>query len=85
VGGVNLFREVLWSNAHLCCLEIGSSVHSSEAAARSTHKHIHGVGAANKSQQQWHYLAETAREGPRGTPGEVLSCTSLREVKFSED
>jgi hypothetical protein len=31
--GVVLFRKVLWSNSHLCCLEIGSSVHRTSMAA----------------------------------------------------
>jgi hypothetical protein len=29
----DLFTKVLWSNSCLCCLEIGSSVHKSAAAA----------------------------------------------------
>ena len=69
---MDLFRKVLWSNSHLCCLEISSSVHRSAAAARSTHKHFMDTPAvqfsrvriANRNQQQWHYLAETARPQP---------------------
>ena len=42
---------------------------------------------------QWHDLADTARtqpplnqhEVPRKTPGKVLGCASLREVKVSQD
>jgi hypothetical protein len=37
MGGVDLFREVLWNNSRLCCLEIGSSVHR---LADSGHKHF---------------------------------------------
>jgi hypothetical protein len=70
---VDLFRKVLWSNSCLCCLEISSSVHRSAAAARSTHKHFTDTPAvqfsrvrrANTNQQQWHYLAETARPQPQ--------------------
>jgi hypothetical protein len=36
---LDLFRKVLWSNPHLCCLEIGSSVQRSAAAAQPTCKH----------------------------------------------
>jgi hypothetical protein len=39
-GGLDLFRKVLWSNSHLCYLEIVSSVHSLAAAAQSTGKHF---------------------------------------------
>jgi hypothetical protein len=39
-GEVDLFRMVLWSNSHLYCLEISSSVHRLTVAARSTHKHF---------------------------------------------
>jgi hypothetical protein len=35
-GKVDLFRKVLWSDSHLCCLEVGSSVHRSAAAAPNT-------------------------------------------------
>jgi hypothetical protein len=69
---VDLFRKVLWSNSCLCCLEIGSSVHRSAAAAPSTHKHFTDtpavqfsrVGIASTNQQQWHGLTETARSRP---------------------
>ena len=38
---MDLFRRVLWSNSHLCCLEISSSVHRlAAAAARSSWKHF---------------------------------------------
>jgi hypothetical protein len=57
------------------------------------------VGIANTNQQQWNNLAGTTRPllnwhksagaiippGPTGTPGEVLSCASLSEMKISED
>ena len=67
-----MFRKVLWSNSHLCCLEIGSSVHRSAAAARSTHKHFMDTPAVqfsrvrivNTNQPRWHDLAETARPQP---------------------
>ena len=70
---MDLFRKVLWSNSHLCCLEISSSVHRSAVAARSTHKHFMDTPAvqfgrvriANMNQQWWHYLAETARPQPQ--------------------
>ena len=70
---MDLFRKVLWSNSHLCCLEISSSVHRLAAAARSTCKHFtdtpavqfSSVRIANTNQQQWHYLAETARPQPQ--------------------
>jgi hypothetical protein len=39
-GEMDLFRKVLWSNSHLCCVEICSSVHRSTAAAQFTHKHF---------------------------------------------
>jgi len=34
---------------------------------------------------QVHSLGLSQQEGPRGTPGQVLSCGSLREAKISED
>jgi hypothetical protein len=37
MGEVGLFRKVLWSNSHLCCLEIGSSVHRLAGSSSSTH------------------------------------------------
>jgi len=89
---VDLFRKVLWSNSHLCCLETSSSVHQLAAAAQSTLKHFTGTPAvhlgrvriAKVNQQQCHDLAETARPQPLlkfegGTPEEVFSCASLRE------
>ena len=54
------------------------------------------VWIANTNQQQWHKLAETTRPqanqqqsqqeetGPRGTPGEVLSCASPSEVEIKK-
>jgi hypothetical protein len=56
---VDLFRKVLWSNSHQCCLEIGSVVHM--LAAQSTCKHLRDTPAvqfcrvrlANRNQQQW--------------------------------
>ena len=69
---MDLFRKVLWSNSRLCCLEIGSLVHRSAAAAWSTLKdfmdtptvQFSGVRIANTNQQRWHDLAETARLQP---------------------
>lgn len=40
---MDLFRKVLWSNSHLCYLEIGSSVHRLGGSGRSTHKHLMGT------------------------------------------
>jgi hypothetical protein len=94
MGEVDLFRKVLRSNSHLSCLEISSSVHRSAAAAASSmHKHFMDmptvqfdkIGTTNTNQQWWHYLGMSQQEGPSGTPGEVLCCASLREVKISED
>jgi hypothetical protein len=64
---MDLFRKVLWSNSRLCCLEIGSSVHRSAAAARSTQRlltdtpavQFGSMGIANTN-----HLAETARPQP---------------------
>ena len=82
------------------------SSQKSAVAAQSAHKHCENlsavnfssVGIANRNQQQWHNLAETARPqpnqlntsqqkepGPPGTPGEVLCHASLNKVKISED
>ena len=61
---------VLWSNSHLCCLEISGPVHRLAAAARSTCKHFIDtvqfgrVRIANTNQPWWHYLVETARPQP---------------------
>jgi hypothetical protein len=77
---------VLWSNSHLCCLEISSSVHRSAAAA-NTYKHFTDlaavlfsrVGRANRNQQQRKpslSIGTSQQEGPRGAPGEVLNCAS---------
>jgi hypothetical protein len=60
MGEVALFRKVLWSDFHLCYLEISSSVHKLAAAAQSTRKHFMGTpavqssraGIANMNQQQ---------------------------------
>jgi hypothetical protein len=35
--GVDLFRKVPWSNSHLCCLKISSSVHRSAGSSSSIH------------------------------------------------
>jgi hypothetical protein len=51
------------------------------------------VEIAYTNQQQWYYLAETARPqpwhesagGPTETAGKVRGCASLREVKISKD
>lgn len=40
---------VLWSNSHMCCLEICSSFHRSATAARSTHKHFTDTQAVQSS------------------------------------
>jgi hypothetical protein len=66
MGEVDLFRKVPWSNSCLCCLEIGSSVHSLAVAVRSTRKHFMDAPAVQFSRvkvasMKWHYLAETAR------------------------
>jgi hypothetical protein len=53
----------------LCCLEISSSVYRLAVAAQPTRKHFTYVPAvwfgrvriANIIQEQWYYLAETAR------------------------
>jgi hypothetical protein len=63
---------VLQSNSHLCRLETGSSVHRPARAARSTCQHFTDtpavqfcrVGIANRNEQRWHYLAESARPQP---------------------
>ena len=70
-------------------------------AAQPTRKHFTYVPAvwfgrvriANIIQEQWYYLAETARPqpwhesagGPTETAGKVRGCASLREVKISKD
>lgn len=46
---------VLWGPSHLHCQEISSSVHSSQQ------RQLDRVGTASRSQQPWHYLAETVR------------------------
>jgi hypothetical protein len=53
------------------------------------------VRLANRNQQWWHDLAESARphlslgsshqEVPGRTPGEVLCCVSLREANINKD
>ena len=94
---MDLFRKVLCSKFHLCCLEISGSVHRLVAAARSTGKHFTDtsaaefgrVGITNTNQQWWHYLAKAASlslsPSQQEGPGEVLSCASLSKVKISED
>jgi hypothetical protein len=62
VGKWTCLEKVLWSNCHLCLLELSSSVHRSAAAARSTRKHFMDTPAvqfgrvriANRNQQLWH-------------------------------
>jgi hypothetical protein len=85
---VDLFRNGFWSNSCLSCLEIGSSVHGSAVAARSTCKHFmftpavpfSRVGIANTNQQRWHFLAETARpQPPEELTGGARRCASLSE------
>ena len=39
-GEVDLLRKVLWSNSHLCCLEISSLVYKLIVAAPSICKHF---------------------------------------------
>ena len=95
---MDLFRKVLWSNSHLCCLEISSSVHRSAVAARSTHKHFTDTPAvqfsriwiSNMNQQRWHYLAETARPQPQhksagGTRRDTRRSSQLCLSQGSED
>jgi hypothetical protein len=89
MGEVDLFRKVLWSKSHLCCLEIGISVHRLAAAARPTHKHFMDIPTvqfrririANRNQQLWYYLAEIVRPQPwqesaGGTRRSSLPCLS---------
>ena len=72
MGEVDLFRKVFWSNSCLCCLKIDSSVHMSVVAARSIQNpftdtavvQFSRVKIANKNQQLWYYLTETARPQP---------------------
>ena len=87
---MDLFRKALWSNSHLCCLEISSSVHRLAVAVQSTWKHLTEISG---HQNRWLNLVGTARpqlsqvnkEGRGGMPGELLSCDSLREEKIGED
>lgn len=75
MGEEDLFRKVLWSKSHLCCLEIGSSVYRSAAAARSTLK-FSRVGLANTNQQPWYYLCGFLLfQAPRSRAG--LACFPL--------
>jgi hypothetical protein len=100
MGEVDLFRNVLWSNSHLCCLEISSSVHKLAEAAQSTPYHFIdtivqfarvGVTAwinngDNTYQRQLGLRLNTSQqEGSREMSKEILSCTSLREAKISKD
>jgi hypothetical protein len=79
--------------SHLCCLEIGSSVHRLAVAARSICKHFMEtlrVGIANTDQQWWHYLAETARPQPPhesagGTRRQARRSSQLCLSQGSED
>jgi len=74
MGEVDLFRKVLWSNSHRCCLEIIASVPRSAAGGS---KHFMVTAAVQFARVR----LETAVTGV--TPG--LSWASLREVKMSED
>jgi hypothetical protein len=49
MGKVDLFRKILWSNSHHCCLEISSSAHSLEIAVQSTSKHFTNTPAVQFS------------------------------------
>ena len=84
---------VLWSNSHLYCLKIGSSLHRSAAAAPSTHKHFmdapavqfSGVRIANMNHQWWNYLAETTRQASAGGTWRVAKSSQLCISQQTED
>jgi hypothetical protein len=87
-----MFRKVLWSNSHLCCLETSSSVHRSAGTASSIHsqRHFMHTGAGQFSRVGLVDLAETARpqlllSQQEHSPAKVLDCASLRKAKISED
>ena len=62
-------ERVLWSNSHLCCLEISSSIHRSAAAAQSTSKQFTDTPAIQFG----------------GDTREVHGYASLSKAKISED
>jgi hypothetical protein len=72
MGKWSYLEIVLWSNSHLCCLEICISVHRLAVAYKSSSKHFSDTPAiqfdkvriANMYQQQWYDLAETAMFQP---------------------
>ena len=89
---------VLWSKSNLHCQDISSSVHRSAAAARPTHKHFTDISAvqfsrvriATANQQQWDYLAKTARPQPwlesaGGTRRDARRSSWLCISQWSED
>lgn len=64
----DLFRKSLWSDSHLCYLEISSLVHRLAAHLKTfygyTSSPVFRVRTVNANQQWWHDLAETARPQP---------------------
>jgi hypothetical protein len=93
---MDLFRKVLWSNSHLCDLEMSSSVHRLAVSGSLIHLQIvHGYTSSPVRQGPVRSRGDTTRQRQSGlslsssqqggTPGEVLGCASLREAKISED
>jgi hypothetical protein len=66
---VDLFRRVLWSNSHLCCLENGSSVHRCRQhqldPLANTSQIYQQSNSVESGCQQWLYhLADTGKPQP---------------------
>ena len=98
MGEVDLFRKVLWSNSHLCCLEISSSVRRLAGKSGSIHsQHFTDTPAVHFSrtvlatavtQPNRDSQASSSHKSAGGTREELqekfLSCASLSKVKISE-
>ena len=72
--------------ATLCCLEISCSFHRLADSGSSIHSQTrHRCNSSDITQQRQSGLSLSQQEGPGGTPVDVPSCASLREVKISKD
>jgi hypothetical protein len=95
---VDLFRKVLWSNSHLCCLEISSSVRRLAGKSGSIHsQHFTDTPAVHFSRtvlatavtqpsrdSQASALARVSRRD-KWEHQEKLSAVPLSETKISKD
>jgi hypothetical protein len=76
---MDLFRKVLWSNSHLCSLEISSSVHRLASAAWSTGKHFTDTPAVQFSRVRIANKPAAVAQPSRNSQVSALAQVSRRD------